>query len=237
MFVAFKLKNVLKLLIILAITAVAVLLFSWLAEPTEAATSGIAQPYTLVVDAGHGGIDGGATAADGTKESDINLDIALRMNELADFCGVRCVMTRDSDSDELGGVPYSERQSLLERASIANDEDNALLISVHQNTFPNGMPSGAEVMYAKTPGSERLGNIAQDNMVSMLDPSNRRVARPAPAELLLTGSVKCPAILVECGFMSNGTELSKLCSPEYRTSIALALVGSFLQFSDTETLT
>lgn len=235
MFFVFKLKNIVKLLITLAIIALSVLLFYWIGRSAETMQQTEPTPYVLVVDPGHGGIDGGAASENGLKESNINLDIALKMYSIAEFCGADCALTRDSDSDELGGVPYSERRSLLARADIANSHPNAVLISIHQNTFPNGLPSGAEVMYAKTAGSDELGKLVQQNLVSQLDTSNRRVARPAPDELLLTSTAKCTAILVECGFMSNSDELGRLSTSEYRGKIAMILLASFLQFSEDKT--
>lgn len=235
MFYVIKLKNIVKLLITLAIIALSVLLFYWIGRSAETMQQTEPTPYVLVVDPGHGGIDGGAASENGLKESNINLDIALKMYSIAEFCGADCALTRDSDSDELGGVPYSERRSLLARADIANSHPNAVLISIHQNTFPNGLPSGAEVMYAKTAGSDELGKLVQQNLVSQLDTSNRRVARPAPDELLLTSTAKCTAILVECGFMSNSDELGRLSTSEYRGKIAMILLASFLQFSEDKT--
>ena len=89
-------------------------------------------------------------------------------------------------------------------------------------------------MYADTEGSRELGLITQENMVSLLDPENRRVARPAPSELLLTSSVKCPAILAECGFMSNPDESQRLSTAEYQLKIAVVLMGSYIQFSNNQ---
>lgn len=201
---------------------------------TAVSANSAMRAYTLVVDAGHGGMDGGAVSADGKKESDINLNIALKMAALSDFLGIDCVLTRDTDSDNSDSGSYSEHDSLVSRAELANSIDNSLLISIHQNKFPSELVSGAEIMYADTEGSRELGLIAQDNMVSLLDPENRRVARPAPSELLLTSSVKCPAILAECGFMSNPDESQRLSTPEYQLKIAAVLIGSYIQFSNNQ---
>ena len=85
-------------------------------------------------------------------------------------------------------------------------------------------------MYSDNTDSKSLGLITQDNLVTLLDTSNRRVARPAPSELLLTSSVKCPAILVECGFMSNPQEAQRLASNVYQLKIASILACSYIQF-------
>ncbi len=190
----------------------------------------LSQKATLVIDAGHGGIDGGAISDSGIKESDINLEIALKADAIAQFFGINTVLTRASDTDNSEGKSYSEHNNLVERAEIANSAENAVLISIHQNKFPGELVSGAEVMYSEVEGSKDLGLITQDNMVSQVDPSNRRVARPAPKELLLTSSAKCPSILVECGFMSNPEEVKRLSDDVYQTKIAAVLTASYIQY-------
>lgn len=233
MFITVELRNFVKTaaatLAVFAIIAVAAHIT--LPHYDAVSANSAMRAYTLVVDPGHGGMDGGAVSADGKKESDINLSIALKMEALSDFLGIDCVLTRDTDSDNSDTGSYSEHDSLVSRAELANSIENSLLISIHQNKFPNELVSGAEIMYADTVGSRELGLIVQDNMVLILDPENRRVARPAPSELLLTSSVKCPAILAECGFMSNPDELQRLSTSEYQLKIALVMMGSFIQFS------
>ena len=105
-----------------------------------------------------------------------------------------------------------------------------MLISIHQNDFPTGQPSGSQVLYAATEGSAELGKTAHDNLIRYLNPENRRVAEPAPKSLYLTSHVSCPAILVECGFMSNIFEVQKLRDASYQCSIAVILTGTLLQY-------
>lgn len=185
---------------------------------------------TLVLDAGHGGIDGGAISDSGLKESDINLQIALKTEALVRFLGIDTVMTRETDTDNSDNKAYNEHDNLVQRVKLANSTENAVLISIHQNKFPSAFVSGAEVMYSDNDDSKALGLITQDNLVALLDSSNRRVARPAPKELLLTSSVECPTILVECGFMSNPQEVQKLASNDYQLKLAAILAGSYIQF-------
>ena len=185
---------------------------------------------TLVLDAGHGGIDGGAISDSGLKESDINIQIALKTEALVRFLGIETVMTRETDTDNSDNKAYSEHDNLVQRVKLANSTENAVLISIHQNKFPSAVVSGAEVMYSDNDDSKALGLITQDNLVTLLDSSNRRVARPAPKELLLTSSVECPTILVECGFMSNPQEVQKLASNDYQLKLAAILAGSYIQF-------
>lgn len=231
MFVSIDLKRLIKIVLIVALLAAAAVFVKIFVS------NGGLKPVlnqnsrsTLVLDAGHGGIDGGAISDSGLKESDINLQIALKTEALVRFLGINTVMTRETDTDNSNNKAYSEHDNLVQRIKLANSTENAVLISIHQNKFPSAVVSGAEVMYSNNDDSKALGLITQDNLVTLLDSSNRRVARPAPKELLLTSSVECPTILVECGFMSNPQEVQKLASNDYQLKLAAILAGSYIQF-------
>ena len=231
MFVTIDLKRLIKIVLIVALLAAAAVFVKIFVS------NGGLKPVinqnsrsTLVLDAGHGGIDGGAISDSGLKESDINLQIALKTEALVRFLGIDTVMTRETDTDNSDNKAYSEHDNLVQRVKLANSTENAVLISIHQNKFPSAVVSGAEVMYSDTDDSKPLGLITQDNLVTLLDSSNRRVARPAPKELLLTSSVECPTILVECGFMSNPQEVQKLASNDYQLKLGAILAGSYIQF-------
>lgn len=231
MFVTIDLKRLIKIVLIVALLAAAAV-FVKIFVSNGGLKPVISQNSrsTLVLDAGHGGIDGGAISDSGLKESDINLQIALKTEALVRFLGIDTVMTRETDTDNSDNKAYSEHDNLVQRVKLANSTENAVLISIHQNKFPSAVVSGAEVMYSDNDDSKALGLITQDNLVALLDSSNRRVARPAPKELLLTSSVECPAILVECGFMSNPQEVQKLASNDYQLKLAAILAGSYIQF-------
>ena len=231
MFVTIDLKRLIKIVLIVALLAAAAVFVKIFVS------NGGLKPVinqnsrsTLDLDAGHGGIDGGAISDSGLKESDINLQIALKTEALVRFLGIDTVMTRETDTDNSDNKAYSEHDNLVQRVKLANSTENAVLISIHQNKFPSAVVSGAEVMYSDNDDSKALGLITQDNLVALLDSSNRRVARPAPKELLLTSSVECPTILVECGFMSNPQEVQKLASNDYQLKLAAILAGSYIQF-------
>lgn len=231
MFVTIDLKRLIKIVLIVALLAAAAV-FVKIFVSNGGLKPVISQNSrsTLVLDAGHGGIDGGAISESGLKESDINLQIALKTEALVRFLGIDTVMTRETDTDNSDNKAYSEHDNLVQRAKLANSTENAVLISIHQNKFPSAVVSGAEVMYSDNDDSKALGLITQNNLVTLLDSSNRRVARPAPKELLLTSSVECPTILVECGFMSNPQEAQKLASNDYQLKLAAILAGSYIQF-------
>ena len=191
----------------------------------------------LVIDPGHGGLDGGAIAFNGVKESDINLAIGLKLRSLAEFLGCRTAMTRETDDVQGDYESYSEREDLIRRTEKINSVPNAVLISIHQNFYPTSQPSGAEVLYAPGEQSRRLGEITQRNIVSFLQPSNRRLAGPASKGLYIPAHITCPGILAECGFLSNITDLELLSKDRYQTSLAAVLMLSYLQYLSNESYT
>ena len=108
--------------------------------------------------------------------------------------------------------------------------DNAVLISIHQNCYPDRKPSGAQVLYAASTGSDTLGMQMHDNLVTYLDPQNRRVAAPISEKIYLMHAVQCPAVLVECGFLSNASECAKLKDADYQAKLATVIIASYLQY-------
>lgn len=185
---------------------------------------------SLVIDPGHGGIDGGAVAYNGIKESSINLAIGLKLQDLSELYGIRTVMTRTDDSSRSDIESYSEHEDLVRRAELVNTASNPCLISIHQNFYPTSQPSGAQVLYAANEKSQRFGELTHNLLVKSLQPGNRRVAEPAPRSLYITSHVNCAAILVECGFLSNLNDLDRLSQDKYQTSLAGVLLASYLQF-------
>lgn len=231
MFFTFRLRKLVALVLAVVLLIFA-LVFALRGRRRAAQTGGSATGYVLVIDPGHGGIDGGAIAADGARESAINLAIAQKMAAVASLYGWKSVLTRESEESDVTIGEYSEHDNLVKRAETANSIQGAVLISVHQNNYPTPEPTGAVVMYATTDGSQQLGEMAQDNLLRFVDPENRRVASPAPKKLLLTRSVTCPAILAECGFMSNPKEAAKLSATQYQIKIACALTTAFFLYAE-----
>lgn len=203
----------------------------WMLPARKPALAELKRPV-LLIDPGHGGYDGGAIAYNGVKESDLNLSIALKMQDLAAFYGLSAIMTRQDDNPRTDAASYSEHEDLVYRADLANSISSCILFSIHQNTFPTSQPSGAQILYGPDAESRRLGELTHRNLIDGIQPDNRRVAAPAPKELFLTSHVNCPVILVECGFLSNLSDLQRLCDGRYQSSLAAALLGSYLQFTD-----
>ena len=165
---------------------------------------------------------------------DINLEIALRARAIAELTGVRVVMTRESAQiaypDDAATVAQRKKADQHQRAELVRATDNAVLISIHQNCYPDRKPSGAQVLYAASTGSDTLGIQMHDNLVTYLDPQNRRVAAPISEKIYLMHAVQCPAVLVECGFLSNASECAKLKDADYQAKLATVIIASYLQY-------
>lgn len=188
----------------------------------------------LIIDAGHGGEDGGAVAPDGTYESDLNLDIALRLDALARFWGVPTRMTRVSaainypaSAQTLAAKKKADQNA---RLALINDTPGGVLLSIHQNIYPAASPNGIQVFFGTETGGEELAVILQGALTSSLCPQNRRVAEAIDEGIYLMRRAECPAVLVECGFLSNPGELEKLETESYRTELASVMLSSYLQY-------
>ena len=224
-------------LLFLLIAAIIVYIFLGLTREAAVTAMGKGAPsaHTLVIDPGHGGLDGGASAKDGTTESAVNLAIALRMEQLAKLFGVPAVMTRRTEELDYPDTAKTVRAKKVwdqkTRVETINATGGAVLISVHQNTYPDVRPRGTEVLYAKTEGSAALAELAHANLIACLNPENRRVAAPISDKIYLMKQVRCPAILVECGFLSNPAEAEKLKTGSYQTALAAVLFASYMQYT------
>lgn len=193
-----------------------------------------ARAPVLVIDAGHGGEDGGAVSPSGASESGINLAIAQRLDLIAGLMGVECVMLRTQDVSLHGADAATLRQKkvsdLHNRVDAINGIEGAVLISIHQNSYPDPRYRGAQVFYAPTQGSQELAETLQETLRASLDPDNRRKAKQIPDTIYLMNHVRCTAALAECGFLTNPQEETLLLSGNYQTKLAAALAGGYLRF-------
>lgn len=191
----------------------------------------IKNDYTIIIDAGHGGEDGGAEAADGTYEKDINLDISKRLNEILLLSGYKCIMTREDDSSTDGTGRFNKARDIKNRIKLIEEQDKGLLISIHMNKFPESKYFGAQMFYSISNQNGRiLAETLQDLFKEHLQKDNIREAKPIPNSVFLFKKVKVPAVLAECGFLSNATELAKLKTPEYKQSVALVLYLGIIKY-------
>ncbi len=214
----------------------AVLLWSDRDETCQ--TAAVPSGVRVVIDPGHGGEDGGAVAPDGTVESAINLDIARRLDVLLTFWGCDTKLLRSEDislhDPDAATIRQKKVSDIRNRVKLVNEEPAPRLISIHQNIFPQGKYHGAQVFYANGPLGQPWAKLTQENLKRCLDPENDRVEKPISHDIYLMNHITCPAILVECGFLSNSAELSKLKDPGYQTALAAVIAGSYLQSAQKE---
>lgn len=216
--------------------AIAVLL-AIVALSTEPSAEKASAPgeQILVIDAGHGGADGGAVAADGTLESGINLDIALRLEALARFWGLDTVMTRSSEDiaypSDATSIAAKKKADQHARVGLINNTPGAVLLSIHQNNYPAASPHGIQVFYGTASGSEDFAKLLQGNLTAQISPDNRRVASPVDKGIFLMKKANCTAVLVECGFLSNSGDLSNLKTDSHRLKLATVMLASYLQYT------
>lgn len=212
------------------ITASVILTLSHLGSKTVTVIAKYTPPerkHCIVIDAGHGGEDGGATSCSGIPESTYNLNIALRLNDLFHLLGYDTRMIRTTDiSIYTKGETLSQKKisDLKERVRICSETENALLISIHQNIFSDSRYSGAQVFYAKSDGSRDLASQMQSALVASLNPGSNRQCKKSNG-IYLMEHISCPGILVECGFLSNPQEDSKLRSSEYQQKLCCVIAS------------
>lgn len=174
----------------------------------------------ILIDPGHGGIDGGATSKRGTIEKDINLQIALKLRDSLEKEGYKVFMTRDSDVGlyENGkSIREKKREDLKKRVALKKETSCDIFISIHENMFPQAKCFGAQVWYESNEKSQSLAKLVQDCIKEAVNDGNKRVAKPAgEAYLILRDKYEGASILVECGFLSNIEEESRLKTDEHQ---------------------
>jgi N-acetylmuramoyl-L-alanine amidase len=180
---------------------------------------------TVVVDAGHGGVDGGATSCTGVLESQFNLEIAQKLNDLLNLLGINTVMIRNTDCSvytEGETIAQKKVSDLKERVRIVNSTDNCILVSIHQNLFSDGKYSGAQVFYAPTEGSQMIAKSMQASFIKTLNPHSHRQEKKADS-IYLMQHINCPGVLVECGFLSNPQEEYLLRTKDYQQKVCCVI--------------
>ena len=206
----------------------------------SSADSAMAKPITqktIIVDAGHGGDDGGAVGINGTVEKDINLDIALKLEKILKFYGFKVIMTRTEDvmtcDDGLDSMRKRKVSDIHNRFELMQKNPDALFVSIHQNKFEDSAQHGTQVFYSgNNEESKVLAQAIQDSIVSSLQKDNSRVVKKSGSGIYLLYHAKNPAVLVECGFLSNAGEAAMLSRAEYRQALALVISSSLLDYLD-----
>jgi N-acetylmuramoyl-L-alanine amidase len=188
---------------------------------------------TVIIDAGHGGEDGGAVSDAGVPESGINLQIARALQAVLHFCGQSTVMTRPDEaavySENASTIREKKVSDLHNRVSLIESISDGRLISIHQNSIP-GHPSvhGAQVFYAAAALSDKMASAIQDALNEAINIDKARQCKQISSDIYLMKNVTCPAVLVECGFMSNRTEATALQEGTYQKKLAVVIAAGYL---------
>ncbi len=190
---------------------------------------------TVIIDAGHGGEDGGAVGDDGTEEKTLNLHIAMLLRDMLGAEGINVIMTRTEDIllyDR--NVNYEGRKKVLDlehRLKVSQDNPGALFVSIHMNAFPQKKYDGLQVYFPiGDENSQGLASIIQSDVKSELQPQNLRKPKGAGSNIYLLDKNPNPAVLIECGFLSNDAECARLNDPDYRQQLAQVLCDSIVKF-------
>lgn len=190
---------------------------------------------TVVIDAGHGGADGGCVSIDGVPEKGINLTIALEVGDILSSMGYDVVYTRDSDVSlhdrDIKGLSNQKKSDMQKRLDIINSYDNAVAVSIHQNQFTQNQYSGAQMFCTQSnPNSLEFAELMQRNFVSLIQPNNNREVKVVGDELFLIYFAQCPSVMIECGFLSNPDESRMLQDSKYQKQVAFTIATGIMQY-------
>lgn len=228
-------KNMIGMVPFYLLTVIAFLgVANWFSQARTASvqTEPVHRQHTVIVDAGHGGIDGGATSCTGVLESKINLEIALCLNDLLTLLGHDTQMIRTTDTSvytEGKTIAAQKVSDLKERVRVVQETENAILISIHQNTFSDSRYGGAQVFYGAGEGSNALARGLQTLFAETVNPGSNRKSKPASGVYLLENIDKT-GILIECGFLSNPKEEALLRSKAYQQQLCMVIASALSDF-------
>lgn len=229
-------KSIIAIITAFLIILSAMLYLTFMANfsAAEASSMPITQK-TVIVDAGHGGDDGGAIGIDGTVEKDINLDIALKLEKILKFYGFNVIMTRTQDvmtcDDGLDSLRKRKISDIHNRFELMLKNPDAIFISVHQNKFEDSSQHGTQVFYSgNDERSKELAEAIQTSVTLTLQRKNDRVVKKSGSGIYLLYHAKIPAVLVECGFISNSDEVKKLKDESYRMKLAILIADGLLKY-------
>lgn len=201
------------------------------------ATIGQMQKNTpvIVLDAGHGGIDGGCSSAEGVPEKGINLNILLTLRDMFRLYGYEVEVTRDTDrsihDDGVEGIANQKSSDMDNRLEIFNRYDNAICISIHQNQYTDPKYSGGQIFYSETNSQNKyLAQAIQDKFKEYIQPENDREIKQCGKELFLCYYSKNPTVMAECGFMSNPEEAALLNTEEYQNKVAFSIFAAVNEY-------
>lgn len=188
----------------------------------------------IIIDAGHGGMDGGATGVNGVLEKELNLAVAEKLKAFCELSGYEVIMTRTGDISLGEDAPKGKRKmtDLVKRLETSENNPDAIFISIHMNKFPTEDCKGLQIWYSpNNEQSYRLAGILQNAVKTKLQPDNTRENKAASSSIYLLSRMKNTSVLVECGFLSNSEECALLCDGSYQTRLAACLYYAIDEFN------
>lgn len=200
-------------------------------------TDNISYTPSLIIDAGHGGEDGGAISDNGILEKDINLLISNQTADLLNFLGFDVVKIRDDDtslSTDEDTIRSRKVADMKKRLEIFNSSNNNIIISIHQNKFAESKYHGTQIFYSPNNiNSKTLAESIKTTVKALLQPENERECKKSDSGIYLLKNTDKPAVIVECGFLSNEEECNKLTTNTYQKQMSYSIVMGFLDFYNT----
>lgn len=189
----------------------------------------------IIIDAGHGGEDGGAVGIDGTAEKDLNLSISLKLNEILSAMGYQTRMVRTTDTSihnaDADTVRERKVSDIHNRAAIMNEYENCIYVSIHQNKYSGSSIWGAQTFYSpNNEESKELAQLIQASIANNVQPDNKRVIKQSGTNIYVLYNATKPAVMVECGFVSNANELEQLKDDEYQNKMAFAISNGIINY-------
>lgn len=189
----------------------------------------------IIIDAGHGGEDGGAVGIDGTAEKDLNLSISLKLNEILSAMGYQTRMVRTTDTSihnaDADTVRERKVSDIHNRAAIMNEYENCIYVSIHQNKYSGSNIWGAQTFYSpNNEESKELAQLIQASIANNVQPDNKRVIKQSGTNIYVLYNANKPAVMVECGFVSNANELEQLKDEEYQNKMAFAISNGIINY-------
>lgn len=192
----------------------------------------------IIIDAGHGGEDGGAVGVDGTYEKDINLQISLKLNDILSVFGYKTHLIRTTDTAiHTSGDTIRERKvsDIHNRANTMNLYENCIYLSIHQNKFSDGRIWGTQTFYSTNfDESKEIAQFIQNAVTNQLQPENKRQIKKSGTDIYVLYNATKPAVMVECGFVSNQNELNQLKNNAYQSAMALSIATGIINYNISE---
>lgn len=219
----------------LALIVITICILSIPKEDFLITNSNVKNKPRIILDAGHGGFDGGAVAQDGTVEKDINLNIALSLEKMLKSSGFDVIMTRRTDTsteDDSGDrIPSKKKSDLKNRLLLMEKYNDSIFVSIHLNKFTTSAARGSQIFYsANCEDSKILGDFIQNSIVNKIQKDNKRVNKKSTSSTYILHNATVPAVLVECGFLSNKSELMLLKKAEYQNEMAFCIYCGILDY-------